>query len=77
MPSIQIIYHSGYGHTRKVAEAILEGAGAEASLIAIDAEGNLLNGAWEQLSAAKMIVFGTPTYMGLPSWQFKKFADAS
>ena len=24
-----------------------------------------------------MIVFGAPTYMGGPSWQFKKFADAS
>ena len=22
-------------------------------------------------------MFGTPTYMGGPSWQFKKFADAS
>ena len=24
-----------------------------------------------------MIVFGSPTYMGMASWQFKKFADAS
>ena len=24
-----------------------------------------------------MIVFGSPTYMGTVSWQFKKFADAS
>ena len=26
---------------------------------------------------ADAIIFGSPTYMGGPSWQFKKFADAS
>ena len=29
------------------------------------------------LAAADAIVFGSPTYMGGVSWQFKKFADAS
>lgn len=72
---IVIVYHSGYGHTRKVAEAVAEGSGG--ALIAIDAEGNLPAGGWEQLQAADAIVFGAPTYMGGPSWQFKKFADAS
>jgi multimeric flavodoxin WrbA len=72
---IVIVYHSGYGHTRKVAEAVAEGSGG--ALVAIDAEGNLPAGAWEQLQAADVIVFGAPTYMGGPSWQFKKFADAS
>ena len=38
---IVIVYHSGYGHTAKVAAAVAEGAGASASLLAIDAEGNL------------------------------------
>ena len=72
---IVIVYHSGYGHTKKVAEAVAEGSGG--TLLAIDAEGNLPEGGWEQLQAARTIVFGTPTYMGGPSWQFKKFADAS
>ena len=31
----------------------------------------------EQLKAADAIIFGCPTYMGSPSWQFKRFADAS
>lgn len=75
MSRIVIVYHSGYGHTQKVAEAVAEGSGA--SLLAIDAEGNLPAGGWEQLDAADAIVFGTPTYMGGTSWQFKKFADAS
>jgi len=70
-----VVYHSGYGHTKRVAESVAEGAAAE--LLAIDAEGNLPEGGWEKLAAADAIIFGTPTYMGGPSWQFKKFADAS
>jgi multimeric flavodoxin WrbA len=75
MSKIIIVYHSGYGHTKKVAEAVAEGSGG--TLLTIDAEGNLPEGGWEQLSAASTIVFGSPTYMGSVSWQFKKFADAS
>ena len=75
MSAIVIVYHSGYGHTAKVAEAIAATSGAQ--LLAIDAEGNLPAGGWEALVAAKMVVFGSPTYMGSVSWQFKKFADAS
>lgn len=75
MSKIVIVFHSGYGHTAKVAEAVAEGSGG--TLLAIDAEGNLPEGGWEQLAAASTIVFGSPTYMGSVSWQFKKFADAS
>ena len=75
MSQIIVVYHSGYGHTQRIAQEVA--AGADAELLAIDADGNLPEGAWEQLAAADAIVFGTPTYMGGPSWQFKKFADAS
>ena len=70
-----VVFHSGYGHTKRLAEAVAEGAAA--SLIAIDAEGNIPETEWETLNAADAIIFGSPTYMGGPSWQFKKFADAS
>jgi multimeric flavodoxin WrbA len=75
MPRIAIVYHSGYGHTKKVAEAVAQASGGQ--LLTIDAEGNLPEGGWEALAAADAIVFGSPTYMGSVSWQFKKFADAS
>ncbi|MDE2606968.1 MAG: flavodoxin family protein [Burkholderiales bacterium] len=75
MSEIVVVYHSGYGHTQRMAQAVAQGAGA--SLLAIDADGNLPPGGWEQLQAADAIVFGSPTYMGSVSWQFKKFADAS
>jgi len=70
-----VVYHSGYGHTQRMAEAVAQGAGAE--LLPIDAEGNLTDEQWAVLNAADAIIFGSPTYMGGPSWQFKKFADAS
>lgn len=76
-PTIAVIFHSGYGHTQKIAQAVAEGVGQGAALIVIDAEGNLPEGAWDTLAAARSIVFGSPTYMGSVSWQFKKFADAS
>ncbi|HNV87863.1 MAG TPA: flavodoxin family protein [Methylotenera sp.] len=75
MTSVVVIYHSGYGHTTKQAEAVA--AGAKADLIAIDASGDITDADWAKLDAAKAIVMGSPTYMGSVSWQFKKFADAS
>ena len=75
MSKIAIVYHSGYGHTKRMAESVAAGAGGE--LIAIDAEGNLTDAQWATLGAADAVVFGSPTYMGSVSWQFKKVADAS
>jgi multimeric flavodoxin WrbA len=75
MAKVIVVYHSGYGHTQRMAQAVADGAGA--TLVAIDAEGNLPEGGWDTLNAADAIIFGSPTYMGSVSWQFKKFADAS
>jgi len=81
MTKIAIVYHSGYGHTQKQAEAVRDGAakaaGADVTLYKIDDKGDLPETAWAALEAADAIIFGSPTYMGGPSWQFKKFADAS
>jgi multimeric flavodoxin WrbA len=75
MAKVVVVYHSGYGHTQRIAQEVA--AGADADLLPIDAEGNLAEADWAALGAADAIIFGTPTYMGGPSWQFKKFADAS
>lgn len=75
MAKIAIVFHSGYGHTQRMAEAVATGSQGE--LVSIDAEGNLSEAHWAQLAAADAIIFGSPTYMGMVSWQFKKFADAS
>ena len=72
---IAVVFHSGYGHTLRMAQAVAQGAGAQ--LVPIDAEGNLPADGWDTLNAADAIIMGSPTYMGTVSWQFKKFADAS
>jgi NAD(P)H dehydrogenase (quinone) len=77
MSKIIIVYHSGYGHTKKLAEAVLAGTldgGADARIIAV---GELDDAAWAELDTADALIFGAPTYMGGPSADFKKFADAS
>ena len=59
MSKIAIVYHSGYGHTKRMAESVAEGAKGE--LVAIDAEGNLTEAQWTTLAAADAIIFGSPT----------------
>ncbi len=73
--NIVVVYFSGYGHTQKIAEAVA--SGALARLLRVDQEGNLPQGGWDELAAADAIVFGSPTYIGNVSWQFKKFIDES
>ena len=75
MAQTAVVYFSGYGHTQRVAEYVAQGAGAP--LIEIDADGNLTDAQWETLDAADAIIMGSPTYMGMAAWQFKKFADLS
>lgn len=81
MTSVVIVFHSGYGHTERLARAVAQGVGGVAGIgvdsIAIDRLGDVPDDAWGRLGAADAILFGSPTYMGGPSWQFKKFADAS
>lgn len=71
---VSIVYHSGYGHTKALAEAVRDGAasaGSDAALMTVDSVD------WERLAASDAIVFGTPTYMGGPSAAFKKFMEDS
>ncbi|MGQ9365840.1 flavodoxin family protein [Azospirillum sp. A39] len=79
MPDVRIavVYHSGYGHTGRQAEAVKAGAeqvpGAQALLLTV-AEAQTR---WDELAAADAIVFGAPTYMAGPSAAFKAFEEAT
>lgn len=81
MKQCVVVSHSGYGHTQKLAEQVVLGlqsiAGVSVKHVQIDQEGVLQPDGWERLAKADGIIMGCPTYMGGPSWQFKKFADAS
>ena len=84
-PTIAIVYHSGFGHTRAVAEHIAKGAiraGASVEIVNVldlpppDAQ-RRLSSAWNALNNAAALVFGTPTYMGSVSAKFKEFMESS
>lgn len=72
--SIAILYHSNFGHTRRVAQAIAEGAKAslgEDNVRAID----IHEVDWEFVDAADMLIFGSAVYMGSITAEFKTFMD--
>lgn len=74
---IAIVYHSGYGHTRVQADAVLAGVnsveGVEGKLIEAESAASAL----DDLDQSDAIIFGSPTYMGTVSAPFKAFMDAS
>ncbi|MER6976442.1 flavodoxin family protein [Streptomyces carpinensis] len=76
-PTVAVAFHSGYGHTAVMAEAVARGAadaGAEVLTIAVD---TVTDEQWAQLDAADAIIFGAPTYMGTASAAFHAFAEQS
>lgn len=80
MSKIAIIYYSGYGHTAKLAEAVIAGireAGATPVEIRIPDDGVIGDADWQAIQDADALIYGSPTYMGNVAWQFKRFADAS
>ena len=62
MAKIVVVYHSGYGHTERVAQTLA--TAAQAQLVKINEEGNVTEQDWDTLNQADTIVFGSPTYMG-------------
>ncbi|QHA07079.1 NADPH-dependent FMN reductase [Streptomyces broussonetiae] len=76
-PVVSIAYHSGFGHTAVLAEAVRAGAadaGAEVHLIKVD---EITDEQWETLDRSDAIVFGSPTYMGTASGAFHVFAEGT
>ncbi len=75
-----VVFHSGYGHTERQAQAVAEGAGSvagvECELIPVsDLQADAP--AWEKLDTADAIVMGCPTYMGSASAAFKQMMELS
>ena len=75
MSNISVVFYSGYGHTKVIAQTFAQEIGA--NLVEIDPNGDIPEQDWLTLDQSDAIVFGAPTYMGTAPWQFKKFADAS
>lgn len=86
MATVSVIFFSGRGHTSKVADAVQKGAasvaGVKTNLISIEGK-DIIEGHYRNEAVTKLldesdaIIFGSPTYMGGISAQFKAFADST
>lgn len=86
MVKIAIVFHSATGTTKKLAEAVANGAVSVSGVEIVNVdilgtdivEGRYRNNALiEQLKNVDAMIFGSPTFMGCVSAQFKAFADAT
>jgi NAD(P)H dehydrogenase (quinone) len=75
MTTVAIVYHSGYGHTQAIAEAVAAGAQGVTGVKTILVPTSDVEAREAELDAADAIVFGSPTYMGGVSADFAKFKD--
>lgn len=76
---ICVIYHSGFGHTARMAEAVASGVQQVADVECLEIPVEDLDDAgaeiWSRIDDADAMIFGCPTYMGSPSAGIKKFME--
>lgn len=72
--SIAVIYHSNYGHTKRVAEAVVIGARQQLTDTQVKAV-DVHDVDWDFLDQADLLVFGSAVYMGSVTAEFKTFMD--
>jgi NAD(P)H dehydrogenase (quinone) len=84
MTKVVVVFHSGDGHTKRLAHAALRGAKSVAGVTAdiVEIHGtDVRDGRWKNdaaiatLAGADAIIFGCPTYMGDVSAVFKAFLE--
>ena len=72
--SMAVIYHSNYGHTKRVAEEVVTGARQQlpdSQVKAVDVH----DVDWDFVDQADLLVFGSAVYMGSVTAGFKTFMD--
>jgi len=75
MSTLVVVYHSGFGHTKLMAEAVRAGAQAVAGIRAELFTTEEAAARLDELDRADALVFGCPTYMGSMSAEMKKFIE--
>lgn len=73
MAKVLIVYATNYGNTKKMAEAIAEGAKSVNGTEVVIKEAE--EAAAEDLTGADALIIGSPVHMGSPDWRVKKFID--
>lgn len=75
---VAVVFHSGYGHTARQAEAVAEGArevpDTVVDVVPVD---ELTDEQWATLEAADALIFGSPTYMSGASSAFRGFIEST
>ncbi|MDX8382961.1 MAG: NAD(P)H-dependent oxidoreductase [Ghiorsea sp.] len=74
-----IVYHSDYGHTKEVGQAIA--AGVKTALAEHGMSSNVMlkladDVSLDDMRVADVLIFGTPVHMGSMAWQMKKLIDS-
>jgi len=73
MTKVIVIYASDYGNTKKMAEAIAEGAKSVSGTEVVVKEAESVVA--DDLLTSDGIIVGSPVHMGSPHWKIKKFID--
>lgn len=76
MTKVAIIHHGNYGYTKTIAEYIAQGAEEVAQSVELYQDLEIKNnlGLLDEIDA---IIFGSPTYFGSVSTEFKSFMDST
>lgn len=86
MATVAVVFHSADGTTRQLAKSISSGVVSQGGVELLELEivgSDIVEGryqnqmALDSLDKVDAIIFGSPTYMGCVSAQFKAFADAT
>lgn len=72
---ISIIYHSESGHTKSIADLMVEAIESQYDIAVKSMSIEAIDDAF--LEKSQTIIFGAPTYSGTFSWQLKKWFDQS
>ncbi|MGV0814725.1 flavodoxin family protein [Mycolicibacterium boenickei] len=74
-PTIAVVYHSGFGHTATLADAVADGGrdgGADVTVVSVE---TMTDRDWDVLDNVDAMIFGSPTYMGNVSAGFQAFTE--
>ena len=84
MTIVKVVFHSGSGNTKSLAESVHKGSSQYANSELMEIQNNMINEGrfkneefLKKLDSADAIIFGSPTYMGMVSGQMKCFLDAT
>lgn len=74
-PTIAVVYHSGFGHTSTLADAVAAGAGDGGADVTVIHVETMTEHDFDVLDNVDAMIFGSPTYMGNVSAGFQAFAE--